>query len=133
MKVAVDVGGVISKYPTEFKEILYVLKHTPIDVYIMSDMHPKEKISSMLRMNDIYVEDDHIISADYATHGENCKAIACDEYNINILIDDFIGYVASGKHIRMLVMPNPDLDYYHETWETDGTEGNFGRRRNNNI
>lgn len=129
MKIAVDVGGVISKYPIEFKTIFNVLVSTNIEIYIMSDMHPKQKIIDMLKMNDFHIDESKIISADYQTHGENCKAIECEKLGIDILIDDFIGYVASGKHIRMLVMPNPDKDYYDESWKTDGTEGNFGRRR----
>ena len=37
-------------------------------------------------------------------------------------------FVASGDHVRLLVMPHPTEPYYHDDWETDGSEGKFGRR-----
>lgn len=129
MRIAFDVGGVLSKYPSIFVPLLRAL-HTceGVEVFIISDMHPVEKIVDMLQLNGVLYNS--VCSADYAEHGENCKAVLCEELSINILVDDFPGYVATvGKpRVRLLVMPDPDKDYYAPEWKTDGSEGNFGRR-----
>lgn len=126
MRIAFDVGGVLSKYPDTFRRLV---NSTSCEVHVISDMHPVEKILDMLRRNKFFVPPYRVHSADYAKHGENCKAVLCEELGIDMLFDDFIGYLAGGKHIRLLVMPDPDRDYYHEDWKTDGSEGNFGRRK----
>ena len=138
LKIAFDVGGVLSKYPA-LKELLQwmaALKRywadtymaPSVEVYVISDMHPKEKIAAMLRGNNIFLDENFVFSADYATHGENCKKILCEQLGVDIFVDDFIGYLAEGDFIRLLVMPNPRRSYYHEEWKTDGAEGDFGRR-----
>lgn len=129
MKIAFDVGGVLSKFPSMFRELFYALDQSIVEVHVISDMHPKQKIADMLKMNDFYLPMQRIHSADYAKHGELCKAVLCDELGIDMLIDDFPGYVATGKHIRLLIMPDPHEPYYHDDWKTDGSEGDFGRRR----
>lgn len=129
MKIAFDVGGVLSKYPEVFRSLFHALRNAPgIEVFVISDMHPPGKILDMLLLNDFGL-DGHIHSADYAAHGEMCKSILCEKLGIDILIDDFPGYVAAGKHVRLLVMPEPTEPYYADSWRTDGSEGNFGRRR----
>lgn len=129
MKIGFDVGGVLSKHP-KLKSLFNSLSKIPgVEVYVISDMHPKEAITNMLSMNNLDFKHENVFSADYVTHGEQCKKVICEEIGIDIMIDDFIGYVAGGKHIRLLVMPDPDEDYYSEDWKTDGKEGNFGRRR----
>lgn len=132
MRIAFDVGGVLSKYPDILRPLLDVLhyhgKANGVEVWIISDMHPEEKIIDMLELNAVTFYKHRVRSADYKTHGERCKQVLCDQLGIDILIDDFPGYVATGKHVRLLVMPNPDEPYYHDDWKTDGTEGTFGRR-----
>lgn len=139
MKIAFDVGGVLSKHPAVFFALIETLSQGErailaqgysggVEVHIISDMHPKEKITEMLRMNGYNIHHERVHSADYKTHGELCKQVLCDELGIDLLIDDFPGYVATGKHVRLLVMPDPHTDYYHADWKTDGSEGNFGRR-----
>jgi hypothetical protein len=129
VKIAFDVGGVLSKYPHIFKPLLLALRDAAdVEVHVISDMHPKEKIGMMLLENGIDLRHSRVHSADYRTHGEMCKAILCHELGIDILIDDFPGYVASGNHVRLLVMPHPTEPYYHDDWKTDGSEGEFGRR-----
>ena len=128
-KIAFDVGGVLSKHQS-IRDLYYTLTLNSggVQTFVISDMHPVEKIKAMLKLNDLPC-DDNVYSADYATHGENCKKVLCEELGIDILIDDFIGYVADGKHVRLLVMPDPSEPYYSDDWKTDGTEGNFGRRK----
>lgn len=129
MRIAFDVGGVLSKHAAirQLYRNLW-LQGIGFMTYIISDMHPVETIEKMLELNDLPFEN-NVYSADYATHGENCKKVLCDQLGITILIDDFIGYVAQGKHVRLLVMPDPELPYYSDDWKTDGSEGNFGRRK----
>ena len=128
LKVAFDVGGVLSKYPEQFKLLFEILAASPLaEVYVISDMHPVSQIVKMLDLN--WWCNARIYSADYKTLGERCKAVLCEELGIDILIDDFVGYLADGKHIRLLVMPDSSKPYYADEWKTDGSEGDFGRRR----
>jgi hypothetical protein len=132
MKIAFDVGGVLSKYPNQLIPLLDVLHHhgnaQGVEVWIISDMHPEDKIIDMLELNAVPFYKHRVRSADYARHGEKCKAVLCKELGIGLLIDDFPGYLADGSHVRLLVMPNTSEPYYHDDWKTDGSEGNFGRR-----
>jgi hypothetical protein len=132
MRIAFDIGGVLSKYPGVFGPLLDVLHYhgnsQGVEVWIISDMHPEQKIIDMLELNGIAFLKHRVRSADYQTHGEMCKAVLCKELGIDLLVDDFPGYVAAGEHVRLLVMPNPTEPYYHDEWKTDGSEGAFGRR-----
>lgn len=129
MKIGIDIGGVISKYPDLFRKLINTLNGTDITIYIVSDMHDHTKMVHMLAINGINIPSERVISANYAEYGEHCKTKVCDELGLDVLIDDFIGYLANGKHVRLLVMPNGDEPYYHDSWKTDGSEGDFGRRR----
>jgi len=132
---AIDVGGVLSKYPKEFYTLIRALEHSGlVSIYVISDMHPKDKIVEMLRSNylcPILVDPDNVYSADYEKYSEACKAELCKQLDIDILIDDFIGYVGDkdGAKIRLLVMPNSDLPYYAESWKSDD-KFDFLRRKN---
>ncbi len=140
MKIAFDIGGVLSKYPDIFRPLLRRLllqfrggdseELNDIEVYILSDMKPHAKAVKFCHDNGFLVPPENVICADYEAHGENCKAIACEELGIDLLVDDFPGYVAQigSPRVRLLVMPDPSQDYYHPDWKTDGSEGNFGRR-----
>lgn len=128
MKIAFDIGGVLSKYPDVFRPLINNML-PQIAVYIISDMHPKSKIEKILHDNGMLIHTDNIYCADFNTHGEMSKTILCQQLEIDILIDDFPGYLAAGKHIRLLVMPDPMEPYFHDSWKTDGSEGDFGRRR----
>lgn len=146
MRIAFDIGGVLSKYPDVFRPLVNWLRlayearlkgdfetrnYEPIEVFVISDMHERDKIIAMVHGNDLDVHPDNIRSADYETHGENCKAVLCEELGIDLLIDDFPGYVAQigSPRVRLLVMPDPSQPYYADDWQTDGSEGNFGRRK----
>lgn len=130
LRVAFDVGGVLSKFPEIFRRLLHGLGPT-VEIYVISDMSPRQAIVDALARNGLgWVPSGHIVSADYARLGETCKAEACKELEIDILIDDFMGYVSipGAPLVRLLVMPDASLDYYATTWQTDGSEGSFGRR-----
>jgi len=128
-KIAFDVGGVLSKYKS-IRDLYCNLTRncSGIQTFVISDMHPAEKIIEMLELNGL-PHYGNVYSADYSSHGENCKKVLCEQLGIDILIDDFIGYVAGGKHVRLLVMPDPEEPYYSDDWKTDGSEGDFGRRK----
>jgi len=129
MKIAFDIGGVLSKH-SQIRDLFSVLittvNLTEIKVFIITDM-PIEKAEAMLKLNNIWHEG-IVFSADYTTHGENCKKVLCEELGIDILIDDSINYLSNGNFVRLLVMPNSNLPYYSNDWKTDGSEGNFGRK-----
>lgn len=127
MKIAFDIGGVLSKYGA-IRDLYCTLMQTGVQTFVISDMHPVGKIVAMMKLNHLPFAD-NVYSADYSAHGENCKKVLCEQLGIDILIDDFIGYVAQGKHVRLLVMPDPNEPYYSDDWKTDGSEGDFGRRK----
>jgi len=138
VRIAFDIGGVLSKYPGVFRPLIDLLCFRGIDprygieTYILSDMKPHEKAVAFCHDNGFPVPPQRVVCCDYLEHGEGCKAVACERLGIDILVDDHIGYVATaGKPlVRLLVMPDPSLPYYHDDWKTDGSEGTFGRRRN---
>lgn len=132
LRVAFDVGGVLSKYPKIFNHLLRILySGTDCQIYILSDMHPKEKILDMLNRNGLaFIDPNNVISCDYNQYGEACKANVCKDLGIDILVDDFIGYVADvAAPVRLLLMPDTNKSYYADDWQTDGSEGDFGRRK----
>jgi hypothetical protein len=130
LRIAFDVGGVLSKQPDIWRAFINAVDPNQIEVHIISDMHPVEMIIDTLNKNSFdKISRCNIHSADYDHYGEMCKAVLCERLGIDILIDDFIGYVAvPGATVRLLVMPDSDAPYYHDAWKTDGTEGSFGRR-----
>jgi len=145
LKIAFDIGGVISKYPDVFRHLAMKLAisdtligptadthnsvGSSVEIYVISDMHDVDLMHSMLARNGFYLAKSQIFSADYETYGEYCKTKLCEELGIDILIDDFVGYLAEGSFVRLLVMPNARQPYYHDTWKTIGDEDAFGRRK----
>jgi hypothetical protein len=76
IKVAFDVGGVLSKRPEVFIPILLALEASEeVEVFVVSDMHPQEKIIDMLCRNGIRLDPSRVISSDYDKHGELCKTV----------------------------------------------------------
>ena len=134
MKIAFDLGGCISKYPEQFKWLMRSLDVNSL--FIITDMHDKLEVLEMLQMNEINIPEDHVCCADYKTHGEMCKAILLKELEIDLFIDDFVGYTMwdsqLGKApVRLLVMPDPSQPYWHKSWKTN-CECDFGRRKYTN-
>jgi hypothetical protein len=131
LKIAFDIGGVLSKYPDKFLPLVKLLLGHPdvVEAYVISDMHDHAKMVSMLHENGFLFPPEHVFSADYDSYGERCKTELCEKLGIDILIDDFVGYVAEGDFMRLLMMPNCTKPYYHDNWKVDGTEAEFGRRK----
>lgn len=135
MKIAFDIGGVISKYPKQFKEICLALFNSGIEIYIITDMHDRDKILDSLNKNGFgFISSSNIYSANYEKHGEMCKSILLKELGIDLMIDDFPGYLTwdsklGNAPIRLQVMPDGFNSYWHESWITDDADGDFGRRK----
>lgn len=131
MRIAFDIGGVLSKYPQFFRPLVAALLDAPgVEVFVVSDMKPHAKAVAFCHDNGFMVSPERIVCADYETYGEYCKTDVCQGLGISVLVDDFAGYVAvpGSPPVRLLVMPDPFLPYYADDWKTDGSEGSFGRR-----
>lgn len=129
IKVAIDIGGVLSKYPDILKPLIKMLRDTAgVQVLIVTDMKRNSALA-MLADNDVDVAPEDVHSADYDTHGEACKAVLCAELGIHMLIDDHLGYVCipGDPPLRLLVQPDASLPYYAESWKTGVDSGSFGR------
>lgn len=132
--VAFDIGGVLSKYPELFLGAIKYEKQSQgnIDnVYIITDMHKPEQTLDMLTRNGFmdYLKKDNIINADFEKYGEACKKVELEKHNICMFFDDFPAYVSDGCPIKCRVLPDLTKPYYADSWQTDGSEGSFGRRR----
>jgi len=129
MKAAFDIGGVLSKYPAIFKPLMLALMAAGHEVHVITDMHDRDASMKMLLMNGFsFIPAEHVHNADYALHGELCKAVVLRELGIDIFFDDFPGYLTIGCPVRCQVLPDPHKPYYAPEWKTDGSEGDFGRR-----
>ena len=130
LRISFDIGGVLSKYPDTFRKLVNVLLASPdVEVFVLTDIHDHEKSVRMVQDNGFNVPSERILNSDYDTHGEACKAEVIKQYEIEIHIDDFPGYCDHNECINLFVWPNQEKSYYHDDWKTDGTEGNFGRRK----
>lgn len=131
MKIAFDIGGVLSKDKRwrELLEILYI--DTNIEIYIITDMHDRDEALAMLDNNNIVLKKNNVYCADYQKYGEACKSILLRDLGIDIFFDDFVGYLQWDSQlgpapIRCLVMPDWNRPYWSEDWICSGED--FGRR-----
>lgn len=133
MKVAFDIGGVVSKYPDKFRELINALILAKSDVYVITDMHDKIEVVKQLRSNGFEaIPEDNVYCADYDQYGEFCKAVLLKDLKIDLFFDDFVGYVGWDSKfgeapIRCLLAPNAFKPYWDDSWKCEG--GQFGRRK----
>lgn len=155
MRIGLDIGGVISKYPDIFKKL--ISKFCVHEIYIITDQHPKEHIIKVLEDNKftrseyvdvknvetqivtetnkkIYtgIQPENIYCADYEKYGNMAKAILIKELNLDIFIDDFDGYLQwdsslGPQPLLLKVQCDAFKPYWSELWKQDG--GDFGRRK----
>lgn len=145
MKIGFDVGGVISKYPNEFKRIISSFNyenesssgHGIIDLYIISDIFPIDYTWQMLVKNGIsyYFDKKNVHSANYEKYGNMAKAVLIKELNLDIFVDDFDGYLQwdsslGTQPLLLRVMPDAFKPYWSDDWRCDGE---FGRKRAPNF
>lgn len=128
-RVAFDIGGVLSKYPDFFRAVIESFTESGIECHVITDMHIRLDTLNMLKENGIDIPDERVHNSDYEQYGEACKAMVMKEYKIDVLFDDFMGYLIwpfeEKAPIRFLTMPDATRPYWHEKWKA---EGNFGRR-----
>lgn len=134
MKVAFDIGGVLSKYPAQFKELISRVSDRGRlnDVFVISDMFPREKIIDLLKLNEVPFIEGNVWSADYERFGDGCKAELLNLLKIDLFFDDHIGYVATSvpgyyPTIRCLVWPDASKPYRADDWIVPDGEPEFGR------
>lgn len=130
MKVAFDIGGVLSKYPVKFRHLVVQLQHAGAEVFVITDMHDVDKIYEMLVMNDFaMILKSHVYSADYETHGDGCKSELLRELEIDLFFDDHLAYLSiPDATVRCLVMPDPYKPYWAPEWKVPEGDPDFGRR-----
>lgn len=127
MKIAFDIGGVISKYPDELITLISEFndEYTLTEPCIITDQHPKEEVLKVLKDNHLYdkrwFNEDNVYCADYKKYGEMCKAVLLRDLKIDIFIDDFAGYLnwdySWGKPpLRLLVWPDASRPYHDKSW-----------------
>jgi hypothetical protein len=132
LKVSFDIGGVISKHPAIFRELCQILKDH-CEVSVITDMHDKPAVLKILADNGFgMIPPERVHIADYVKYGEMCKAVILKEQKIDIVIDDFAGYLAWDSRlgeapIRLLIQPNAFLPYWSPDWKTNEVV-DFGRR-----
>ncbi len=130
LKVSFDIGGVLSKYPEVFRPLVRALQASgQVEIFVLTDMHDHEQSVRFVQGNEYDIPADHILNSDYATFGETCKEETIKKHGIQLHIDDFPGYCAHTTCVSLFVWPNPNRPYYDDDFITDGTEGNFGRRK----
>jgi hypothetical protein len=130
-RIAFDIGGVLSKYPEEFEAVAWSLFCSGFDVFVITDQPLREEVVKQLFDNGFgFILPENIYCADYATHGEMCKAVLMRDLGITFLVDDFAGYLAWDSSfgpapIRLRVEPDAFRPYWHPSWKCEG--GDFGR------
>jgi hypothetical protein len=117
IRIGFDIGGVIGKYTQEFAALMQACAQSPVfEVYVITDM-PRSLASRALSANSIPFEDDHLLCADFAKHGDLCKAVLMEEHSIDMMIDDRPDYITEGVRIGLCVMPRPRIPYIHPDWK----------------
>ena len=115
MKISVDIGGVITRWPDKIRPMLERLQGYPgCTVYLLTDMAPSSDPEAKVAKFGFVrgIDYDEILCADYATHGEQCKAVLIREHGIDIHIDDYPSYcVTDSDCLTLFVWPRPDKPY----------------------
>lgn len=127
-RVAFDIGGVLTKYPDVLRPLVQALLDGGAEVHVVTDMKGHEKVVDLLWDNGFKIPRDNVHCADFERYGEACKAKLLQQLEIDVFMDDFPAYLVEGCPVRLLVQPDLKRPYYHDTWKTDGAEGDFGRR-----
>lgn len=135
LKVAFDIGGVLSKFPHQFRPLVADLVDRGHDVHVITDMHDMDEILRHLGMNGFVppIRPENVHSADYKAHGEGCKAVLLRDLEIEMFVDDFPGYVAwpfeTPAPLRLQVAPDPRRTYWHPDWALPEGTPDWGRRK----
>lgn len=129
-KIAFDIGGVISKYPDEFRTLICALEASGFEIHIITDQPVKSEVLKQLNDNGFgFLRPELIHCANYSIYGEMCKAVLVHDLGIRFLVDDFAGYLAWDSSlgpapIRLRVEPDVWRPYNHPNWLSSES---FGR------
>ena len=133
LRVAFDIGGVLSKRPDVFRPLVAALQAGGVEVFVVTDMPDHEQSVRFARSNGYAIPAANILHSDYALYGEACKAETVKKNNLHLLVDDFPGYASAvateTDAVSLFTWPDPHRPYYADDFKTDGKEGDFGRRR----
>lgn len=131
LRVALDIGGVMSKYPDVIRAFARALLDGGALIYVITDMPRHDEVMQMLATNDFgFIQAEYVHCADYKAYGEGCKAELLAALEIDLVLDDCLGYMAiPGRTVRCLVMPDATQPYWHPTWDAGLANSiDFGRR-----
>ncbi len=70
LKVAFDIGGVISRYPEHMKLMMYALARGGVKVYIVTDMQLHQAKACLKENGFDFVDENLILSAVWQDHGD---------------------------------------------------------------
>lgn len=128
IRVAFDIGGVLSKYPDTFRPLMRMLVDGGAEVYVLTDRQPTALVIKVLAMNGFdFIAPGRVISADFTTHAEGCKAHVLSELAIDVMFDDHLAYLADPAcPVRCLVLPDTSKPYTAESWEEPDGAPAFG-------
>jgi len=121
LKIAFDIGGVISRYPQEMLNLMQSLQKGGVDIHIITDMNQKDALSACRENNINFLPEENIHSADWSAHGDCCKTVVCDKLGIDILLDDRPDYCADGNFIGFVLSPRVRKPYYAPGWVNRST------------
>ena len=77
VRVAFDIGGVLSKYPTILRAMAQALHDGGAEVFVITDMRTPDRVLELLEANGFgFINPANIMCADFETYGEGCKAVA---------------------------------------------------------
>jgi hypothetical protein len=115
VKVAFDIGGLVSRHPALMCDMMRALAAGGVDVYVLTDMNPRDAYTAC-RDNAVPVRPDRILSANWAEHGDLCKTKLVELHGIDVLVDDRPDYCASGDFVGLVLSPRPEVPYNHPDW-----------------
>jgi hypothetical protein len=132
MRIALDIGGTLTKYPKILKRFVAAAQATN-DFYVITDMLDRAMVLDLIERNELhwFIPPDRVLLADYAAHGEACKVVLLREHAIDVLIDDHMGYLVwpwpTPAPLRLFVMPDPRLPYVAAGWKRRESDEAFGQ------
>jgi hypothetical protein len=143
LKVGIDVGGVLSKYPNEWRRLIESLTgpEARCEVYVITDISPISYVIEVLTDNGFIIPDndyayslikpENVLSADYEQYGNYAKAVVMREKGIEVYIDDDEKYlqwdtVFGPQPLLLKIVPDPLKPYWSDEWIQTGE---LGRRR----
>jgi len=121
MKIAFDIGGLISRYPEQMTTMMRALIAGGVEVYIITDMNQQDALTACRENNLDFIPPERILSGDWSKCGDRCKTVLCEEHEIDIMVDDRPDYCAEGNFIGLVLSPRPQVLYYAPGWVNRST------------